>query len=461
MYQFTLQDALNACNGEFIGDSSILNTYLSDIIIDSRKVSKDCLFVPIKGERVDAHDFIPQVMENGALCTLTEKDLGDVSFPYIRVSSTDLALLHIAKAYRDSFPDLKVVGITGSVGKTSSKEMIACVLAEKYQVHKTLGNLNSSWGLPLSIFTLDKGDEISVLEMGVNHIGEMKDLTMTASPDICVITNIGVAHLEFFKTQEGILKEKITMLEGLKDGGSIILNGDDPLLKNVPPYKGITPILFGTDKTLDTYADNIESLGLRGSSFTLWLHDKDPFSCVVPVPGEHMILNALAAASVADTLGLTPSEITTGIAHYKSLPGRNNIIDTDKIIIVDDCYNANPVSTKAALKVLSLGIGRKVAILGDMGELGADECSLHHDVGQYAANLGINVIIGIGTLCRSLIDGVNTEKEHEHIKAMWFDTKEDFLKEIDNIIEVGDNVLVKASNGMQFPIIVDTLKKLF
>ena len=459
MYHFTLNDALNACNGTYIGDQAFLNTSLSDVIIDSRKVSRDCLFVAIDGERINGHQFIPEVMAAGALCAVSQEIIEHPTFPYILVESTNQALLDIAKSYRDSFPDLKVVAVTGSVGKTSSKEMISSVLSQKYKVHKTLGNLNNSWGLPLSIFTLLADDEISVLELGVNHFDEMRPLAHTASPDICVITNIGIAHLEFFKTREGILKEKTTMLLEMKENGSIILNGDDDLLRFVPPKKGITPLLFGMDPTFDTYADEVESLGLRGSSIRIHTRDVAAFTCKVPVPGFHMVLNALAAASVGSALSLTTEEIKAGIETFTSTSGRNHIIDTGQIIIVDDCYNANPVSMKAALDVLGLGIGRKVAILGDMGELGPDQGSLHQEIGTYAAKKGINLLIGIGSLAKNMVESARIEDTHT--KTLWFSSKEDFISRVQEIIDPGDNVLVKASNGMQFPTIVDALKHTF
>ncbi|MFV0361753.1 MAG: UDP-N-acetylmuramoyl-tripeptide--D-alanyl-D-alanine ligase [Suipraeoptans sp.] len=459
MNHLTIGDAIHACKGKLIGTGISLDTEISDVIIDSRKVTKDSLFVALDGERINAHRFIPNVMEGGALCVVSQEILENPSFPYILVDSTDQALLDIAKFYRDSFENLKVIGITGSVGKTSSKEMIASVLSEKYKVHKTQGNFNNAVGLPLSIFRLSSDDEISVLEMGVNHFGEMKLLSTTATPDICVFTNIGSAHLEFFKTKEGIFKEKTTMLEDIRPGGSIIVNGDDKLLKCVAPTKGIVPTLYGTSPTFDTYADNVESLGLRGTNCDIHLRDGCSFRCHVPVPGFHMVLNALAAASVGQALSLSCSEIRRGIEKFTSSSGRNHIVDTNKIIILDDCYNANPVSMKAAIDVLSLGIGRKVAILGDMGELG-DNCEeLHREVGKYAADAGINLVVSIGELSKAIKMG--SSNNNPRVESLWFDTKEEFINKMTDIIEEGDNVLVKASHGMDLPAVVSALEKLY
>ncbi len=200
MKNLSIENITKACRGTFHGDESILSQEVSGVVIDSRKVQPGYLFVAIDGERVNAHKFIPDTVKAGAMCVVSHEDLGETDFPYILVESTGQALLDIAKLYRDSF-DMKVVGITGSVGKTSTKEMIASVLAQKYHVHKTLGNFNNEWGLPITIFDMPEDTEVAVLEMGVNHFGEMRRLSSVASPDICVITNIGIAHLEFFKTE--------------------------------------------------------------------------------------------------------------------------------------------------------------------------------------------------------------------------------------------------------------------
>ena len=222
MKNLTLENITTACHGTYHGDETSFKKEVAGVVIDSRKVEKDYLFVAIDGANVNAHKFIPDTIEKGALCVVSHEDLGETDFPYILVESTGQALLDIAKLYRDSF-DIKVVGITGSVGKTNTKEMIASVLSQKYNVHKTLGNFNNEWGLPITIFEMNETHEVAILEMGVNHFGEMRRLSSVASPDICVITNIGMAHLEFFKTREGIFQEKSQMIQDMKNGGTIIL----------------------------------------------------------------------------------------------------------------------------------------------------------------------------------------------------------------------------------------------
>lgn len=453
MKNLTLRNITRACQGTYHGDESLLDREVAGVTIDSRKVEKDFLFVAINGERFNAHQFIPDTIEKGALCVVSHEDLGDTDYPYILVEATGQALLDIAKLYRDSF-DVKVVGITGSVGKTSTKEMIASVLAQKYNVHKTQGNFNNECGLPLTIFEMNEEHQVSVLEMGINHFGEMRKLSTVASPDICVITNIGVAHLEFLKTREGIMQEKTQMFQDMKPGGSVVLNGDDPLLSTIGPVKGSDPIFYGLDLDKNAvYATDVEPLGLKGTSCTIHLPEGS-FSCVVPIPGIHMVSNALAGSAVGSKLGLTTEEIKRGIESLPSIPGRNHIIQTDRLILLDDCYNANPVSMKASLDVLNMGIGRKVAVLGDMGELGPDYAALHRSVGEYAAAIGIDLVCAIGPMSKEIAEGAASDGT----KALWFETKADFLAQTKDILKDGDNVLIKASHGMEFPEIVEALR---
>lgn len=453
MRNLTLENITKACKGIYHGDEYAKTKEVAGVVIDSRKVEQDFLFVAIDGEHVNAHKFIPDTIEKGALCVVSHEDLGETNYPYILVESTGQALLDIAKLYRDSF-DITVIGITGSVGKTSTKEMLASVLSQKFCVHKTRGNFNNEWGLPITIFEMDETHQVAILEMGVNHFGEMRRLSSVASPDVCVITNIGIAHLEFFKTREGILQEKSQMIQDMKPGGSIILNGDDDLLAGMPPVKGATPFLYGTDEHCQSFASNLISLGLKGTSCTIHFPNDDSIDCVVPVPGIHMVSNALAGASVGYNLGLTLEEIKAGIECHSTLPGRNHIISANRLVILDDCYNANPVSMKAAIDVLDMAIGRKVAILGDMGELGNNESDLHREVGRYAADKGIHLVCAIGTLAKDIAEGTKGSLT----EGLWFQTKEDFLSKVDTILCDGDNILVKASHGMQFPEIVNALK---
>ena len=452
MKNLTLENITKACRGTFRGADSFLSQEVSGVVIDSRKVEDGFLFVAIDGANVNAHKFIPDVVKKGALCVVSHEDLGETDFPYIFVESTGQALLDIAKLYRDSV-NPKVVGVTGSVGKTSTKEMIASVLAQKYSVHKTLGNFNNEWGLPITLFAMPEDTEVAILEMGINHFGEMRRLSSVSNPDICVITNIGIAHLEFLKTREGILQEKTEMIKDMKDGGSILLNGDDDLLSTVGAYKGVEPQFFGVNDGNSFYADNINPLGLKGTACTIHLPSGESFDCVVPLPGSHMVLNALAGTAAGYSLDLTAEEIKAGIEGLPMMPGRNNIIKTDKLIILDDCYNANPVSMKAAMNVLNLGIGRKVAILGDMGELGENAYDMHYETGAYAAENGIDVVCGIGNISKGI-----TEAAKNKCEVHWFEKTEDFIEAMGTIIKAEDNVLVKASHSMHFEKIVKALE---
>ena len=455
MKNLTLENITKACQGTYHGDESLFCQEVEGVVIDSRKVMPGYLFVAIDGVKVNAHKFIPDTVKAGALCVVSHEDLGETDFPYILVESTGQALLDIAKLYRDSF-DIKVVGITGSAGKTSTKEMIASVVSQKYSVHKTLGNFNNEWGLPITIFGLEEGHQVAILEMGVNHFGEMRRLSSVASPDICVITNIGVAHLEFFKTREGIYREKTQMIQDMKSGGKIILNGDDDLLSQTAPIKGASPIFFGMGEENTFRAGHMRPQGLKGTACTIYLPEDISFNCIVPLPGIHMVSNALAGAAVGYALGLTPEEIKAGIEGLPSIPGRNNIIKTERLMILDDCYNANPVSMKASIDVLDMALGRKVAILGDMGELGDNTGELHREVGAYAAEKGIDLVCGIGKISKELVDGA--ENRSDATQGVWFESKADFLAAMGEIIKEGDNILVKASHGMQFTEIVEALQ---
>ena len=332
MRGMTLRAMAKACNGKYYGSEANLDKEVTDITTDSRKVVKDGLFIAICGERTDGHKYIDGCFEAGALCVISEKELPEQENSYIKVKSSLQALKDLALLYRNNL-DIKVVGITGSVGKTSTKETISYVLEEKYKVLKTEGNFNNEIGLPLTVFRLRDDDEIAVLEMGISDFGEMERLSQIAQPDIGVITNIGLCHLENLKTRDGILKAKTEMFHNLKPDGTAILNGDDDKLITIDEVNNKRPVIFGISYKDDVYASDIKNLGLDGTSFVingLKCADGDrAFEVTVPVPGHHMIYNALAAACVGAQLGLSSIQIRDGISKLKTIAGRNNIIKTD------------------------------------------------------------------------------------------------------------------------------------
>lgn len=452
----TLENIAHSCGGTYIGDAKYRSKEVAGVVIDSRKVEKDYLFISIKGERVDGHNFIPAVFEQGAAAVLSEHKLENPQGPYILVESTEKALKDIAAFYRSSL-DIKVVGITGSVGKTSTKEMIAAVLSRKYRVLKTAGNFNNELGLPLTVFRLREEDEIAVLEMGISDFGEMHRLAKIAKPDTCVITNIGQCHLEFLGDRDGVLRAKTEIFDFLRPNGHIVLNGDDDKLETIKEVKGIEPVFFGIGSENEVYADRMEKKGLEGISCRIHTK-KGSFSALIPIPGIHMVQNALAGTAVGLIYGLTLQEIKAGIESLQPLGGRFHKIKTEQFLIIDDCYNANPVSMKASLGLLQDALGRKVAILGDMGELGADEGKLHRSVGEFAGSLDIDCCICVGPLCEQLADGITSV--NQKMEVMHFENLEELLHQLPKLVKTDDTILVKASHFMHFEKVVEKLTNL-
>ena len=461
MKNMTLENIEKACGGRYIGTEAEKKTEVLGVVIDSRQVGSGYLFVAIPGEKVDGHKFIPDVFAKGAAAVLSEQQLEDPAGPYILVESTTKALRDLAEYYRKSL-DIKVVGITGSVGKTSTKEMIASVLSEKYKVLKTEGNYNNEIGLPLTIFKIRAEHEVAVLEMGISEFGEMHRLATMANPDICVITNIGLCHLENLKTRDGILKAKTESFAHLKKDGIAILNGDDDKLSTIRQVGDKEPVFYGMEEKMEyredakksVYATGVENLGLYGMQARIHTPEGER-DVRIPIPGEHNVYNALAATAVGLSLGLSLDQISSGILKAKTIGGRTNLLNTGSMTVIDDCYNANPVSMKASLDVLATAEGRKIAVLGDMGELGENEKKLHYEVGEYLAKKEIDVLFCAGELSEEIATAA--QKESKTCEVYYFKTRDALLEQLLPFLKKGDTVLVKASHFMEYPEIVKAL----
>lgn len=468
MKNMTLKNIAAVCGGAYIGAKEDSGREITGAVIDSRLVKPGNLFIPIKGAKVDGHDFIPAVFEKGALAVLSEHELDNPAGAYILVASAEDAMKKLAAYYRRSL-DIKVVGITGSVGKTSTKEMIASVLAQKYSVLKTEGNLNNEIGLPLTIFKIREEHEVAVLEMGISEFGEMHRLAQMAQPDVCVITNIGLCHLENLITRDGILKAKTESFEHLAPEGIAVLNGDDDKLCDKRMVNGRPAVFYGIGreaKTLETengrkqlaakevYATDVAADGLTGTKAVIHIGDES-FAVHIPIAGEHNVYNALAAAAVARQLGLSAEEMKRGIEAVQTIGGRSNLIEKNGITVIDDCYNANPVSMQASIDVLSGASGRRIAVLGDMGELGADERELHAMVGRHFAGKEIDAVFVTGTLAAEIAKGVREVSPATEVCEA--KTKEELISRLQQYQRCGDTILVKASHFMGFAEIVKAL----
>ena len=464
------------CQGKLFGPVS--EEEIQMVTLDSRQVKKGDLFIATKGERVDGNRFVPMAYEAGAACCMSENapDASEkLAGAYIQVEDCFAALKKLAAYYR-GICQTKIVGITGSVGKTTTKEMIFSVLSQKYYTMKTLGNFNNEIGMPLTLLRMEQQDEMAVVEMGISDFGEMHRLGEIARPDACVITNIGQCHLENLGDRDGVLKAKTEVIAHLQPGAPVFLNGDDDKLITLKDNGAIEHqrIYYGMSDTFSVHPENIQYLGLEGIKFTM-ITPKGNFTVMVHAPGRHMIYNAMCAACVGLYYQLSLEQIKAGIEAFRPIGGRSNVIRTKNFTIMDDCYNANPVSMKAGIDVLSQVDNRKVAILGDMFELGENEKEMHFDTGVYCAKAKIDVLICIGQLAEYMAKGAESANEkniHTVCTAQdgMFESVEsgiqiytypDVEKACDSCMELlkkGDSIMVKASHGMHLERVVACLR---
>ena len=458
MKKITIREIIKATGAQMIalGDmDAALNKEIWHVTQDSRETKEGTLFVARIGEVRDGHDFLPQCFENGVTACLSQKVVAPKNGAIVLlVPDTGKALLDLAAYYRDLF-DIPYIAITGSVGKTTTKDMIASVVSQKYDTLWTQGNFNNEVGVPLTIFRIEDHHQAAVIEMGMNHFGELDRIATAVRPHIGVISNVGVAHIGFLGSREGILKAKCEMLDHLDKDGVAILNADNDMLQTLEGKLPHTIKWFGVENKRDFYADEIEVVGLEQTKCTL--HTPiGSVSVTIPVPREHMVLNALSAAAVGVELGLTLEQIKAGIDSFTPTKKRMTLMkDVNGLTILNDSYNANPVSMKSALDVLANAEGRKVAVLGTMGELEDYAPAMHKEVGAYAAEKGTDVLICIGKWNDCMEAGA---KEGGMTEVYCYNTQEEFWENGLSLIKEGDNVLVKASLSTGLSRTVDNLQ---
>ena len=460
MEPMTIRELLEAVNGRLLGEFNDVNRTVSRVETDSRTIHEGSLFIPLVGERFDGHAYINAALEGGAAGCLTQRER-ESYLPgkfYIKVGSTQKALRDLARHYKQKFR-IPFVAVTGSVGKTTTKDMVAAVLGERFKVLKTEGNFNNEVGLPLTLLRLNSNHEICVVEMGMNHFGEIEYLSSIVEPDVAVITNIGDSHIENLGSRENILKAKCEIFSHMDPKkGYVILNGDDPLLEPLRASLPFQSVLVGTAEGLDYRATGVESDGEK----SVRCHVRTPrsgFDVEIPALGNHMLYPTLTAAAVAEHFGMTGGEIARGVLRFAPTKMRMNILKRgDEITILNDAYNANPQSMRAAVEVLSKSGGDyKIAVLGDMFELGPFAPTLHAGVGAYLGKAGIDCLVAVGELARHIYDAA---KDAMVPQVYWCETKEEAKPILAELVKPNSTILVKASRGMAFEELVDDLKRI-
>lgn len=456
MQALTLRQLLEAVNGTLLGDFDDLDAQAVQVSTDSRNITPGCLFIPLEGERFDGHSFIQAALEAGAAGCLTARER-ESYLPgrfYIKVRSTQRALWELARYYKKLFP-IPFIAVTGSVGKTTTKDMTAAVLGARFCVHKTEGNFNNDIGVPLTLLRLEAQHEVCVVELGMDHAGEIDNLARLVEPDMALITNIGDAHIENLGSRENIFKAKCEIFPHLKRDGLAVLNGDDPLLASLEGTLAQRTVFVGEGEGLDYTARDLSSDG-AGHLFCRVKTPRSQFEANIPALGSHMIYPTLMAAAVAEALGMAPDEIIRGIGAFLPTKMRMNIVRCKgDIVILNDAYNANPQSMRAAAAVLGDAQGRrKVAVVGDMKELGPGSKQFHRAVGGYFAQSGADRLIAIGELARFMAEGA---QEAGLDQADYFPTLDAARNALSREVRAGVTILVKASRSMAFEKIVDFL----
>ena len=448
MRGMTISRAAAVCGGRICGGGNF-DAELGSVVIDSRAVSAGDFFVAYKGERVDGHDYISAAFDKGAVCCLAQRVPEGETRPLILVPDVQAALEQICAEYRRDLR-LPVIGITGSVGKTSAKEMISAVLSQRLNVLKTDKNLNNQIGVPMTISRIRPEHQAAVVEMGISGFGEMSVLAQIARPDMAVFTLIGHAHLEFLHDLDGVLRAKTEMLDFMADDAPVLINGDDEKLRGLQCRQ--KKISFGLGENCDVRAENI-TLSPTGETRCDIVYGERRIPVEIRAYGRHMIYAALEGAAVGLLMGLDDEEIVKGVASFETVGRRAAVCDTGFITLIDDSYNANPDSVKCGIDSLMKMPGRHVCILGDMLELGEGSGEMHFDVGRYAGERGAELVLTSGPLSYETCRGAGERGRH-------FATREELIAALPGLIQKGDRVLVKASLGSRFDQISEALKEL-
>ena len=448
MYNFTVKDALRACGGTLSGVCA-LDAPLGEVVIDSRAVRPGDVFVAYKGEKTDGHNYISTALDKGAVCCIAERVPEGEGRGVIVVDDVQSALEAIMRAYRENI-NIPVVGITGSVGKTTAKEMIWAVLSRHMNTLKTEGNLNNQIGVPMTLSRITPAHEAAVVEMGISGFGEMSVLAAMARPNIAVFTVIGHAHLEFLHDLDGVFKAKTEMIDFMPPDGTVIINGDDAKLRALSCRQRIVSYGMGAD--CDVRAENVRFDGESGAACDIVGFDRR-IAVNIPAYGQHMVYAALEGAAVGFVMGLTDEEIASGIAAFHTVGRRGVVTDTGYITLIDDCYNANPDSMRCAVDSLMALPGRHVCVFSDMREMGETSPELHRALGEYALNKGVDFVMAYGPMSRCLTAAMGAHARH-------FETREELIAALPQYVRRGDNVLVKASLGMHLEPAAEALKTL-
>ena len=458
METITLGQLLQAVNGKLLGSFDDLNAPVARVDTDSRNIHPGSLFIPLVGERFDGHAYISTALESGAVGCLTQRER-ESYLPdkfYVKVGSTQRALRDLAAWYKSQF-QIPFIAVTGSVGKTTAKDMLAAVLGVKYKVLKTEGNFNNNIGLPLTLLRLDSSHEMCVVEMGMDKFGEIDYLGGIVKPDVGVITNIGDAHIERLGSRENIFKAKCELLPHIREDGLLVLNGDDELLSTLRGNTPVKAVFCGQGEGLEYRAQITGGDGMSHIHCRLTTPAMDR-EVNVPALGEHMVYPTLIATAVAERYGLTPDEIEQGIRQFVPTRMRMNILRRgESITILDDTYNANPQSMRAAISVLSDGQGSfKVAILGDMLELGPFSPALHTGVGEYLGQAGIHCLVAIGEQSEAMAQGARDAGVPQVYHCA---DKGEAMELLPKLLHPDTTILVKASRGMKLEEITEFLVK--
>lgn len=415
------------------------------VVTDSRKVVPGCVFVCFPGERVDGHTFAAGAYQNGAAYIIANHPVEGVPAERtVVVPDSALAMIRMASNYRMLFSP-RIIGVTGSVGKTTTKEFCYAVLSAFGNALKTEGNQNNDIGVPNTLFRLAPETEYAVVEMGMDHAGEIERLTRCVRPSAGIITMIGVSHLENLGTRENILKAKMEICAGLPDGAPLVLNADNDLLPTAQVPARLRAVWFGIEKDADVRAENIVT-GAQGTSFTIVDRENGSFPVSIPTAGLHTVYDALSAYAAATRLGLDPARCAAALSNYQTTGMRQHIVEKGGVTVIEDCYNASPDSMKAAISVLkALPNGRKIALLGDMLELGDASEEGHRHTGEWVVEAGINVLIAYGPRSGAMAEAAKAQG----VTTVHCQNEQEVLQCLRQFVQPGDALLAKASHAMK------------